>query len=381
MLATRSNHIVFTTIYRADVLLNLHENLERNGNLDNTICWVIGDNRTPVECKQICDQATRKGLETRYLDIAYQDAWGKKFPEFYGMIPYNNETRRNIGFLHALEHDCETMISIDDDNFPTTDDFIGFHAITGKQWHGELIKETSGYYNICEFLTIEPHRPVYPRGFPFNRRGGLNKSTYIAGQSDIIVGVNSGLWTCEPDIDATTWLNGPVQSHGYTGPPSFVLDHETWSPINTQNTSLVRELVPAYLCIPMGHSVPGGRIERYGDIWSGYFLQAVMGGTPFHACFGRPIVEHRRNPHNYLDDLRHEYWGMMLTDWLLSELRKNFMPTGNAIIDRVVQLSEFILSLTGDRIPDWTPPEVEKFIENTGRTLSLWAMACKRITG
>lgn len=377
----KSNHIVFTTIYKAEVLLELTANLERNGRLDDTVCWVVGDLGTPEECKTSCLTAERHGLETKFLSIEYQDTWGKKFPEFYNLIPYKNETRRNIGFLHALEAGCKTLISIDDDNFPSSDDFIGFHAITGTTWQEEILRDASGYFNVCELLDIFPKRPIFPRGFPFNKRGRGNSALPIKPHKRIVIGANSGLWLNEPDIDATTWLNGPVKSNNYLGPPHIVLDQETWSPINTQNTSLMRELIPAYLCIPMGHAVPGGNIERYGDIWSGYFMQAIMNGTPYHICFGRPIVEHRRNPHNYLNDLRHEYWGMMLTDWLLEELRQHFEPVGSDIIDRVIHLAAFIEMLSADRMPAWSPPEVCAFMRNTSQTLYQWALVCRSITG
>ena len=71
--------------------------------------------------RQLSAAASRQGLETVYLGIEEQDAWGAKFPEFYRCIPYNNETRRNLGYLRAMEEGCETLICIDDDNFPTED--------------------------------------------------------------------------------------------------------------------------------------------------------------------------------------------------------------------------------------------------------------------
>ena len=127
------------------------------------------------------------------------------------------------------------------------------------------------------------------------------------------IGVTAGLWLSDPDIDATTWLNGAVSGLSYSGQDQLLLAQSNWTPINTQNTSVVRDLIPAFLCVPMGWDVPGGKIQRYGDIWGGYFLQAIIQGTDYHVSFGRPLVDHRRNPHDYLDDLRGEFWGLMLT--------------------------------------------------------------------
>jgi hypothetical protein len=122
-----------------------------------------------------------------------------------------------------------------------------------------------------------------------------------------------------------------------------MLNQTTWTPANTQNSSIIRELIPAFLCVPMGYKVPGGQIERHGDIWGRYFRQPILRGTPYHVAFEDPLVEHRRNPHNYLDDLRFKYWGMILADWLLEELRENFQCFDSNVVDRVGELPELSL--------------------------------------
>ena len=156
----KSNHIVFTTVHRPDVLFDLVKNLEQHGHLHITLCWVVGDNKTPTECAEICKEVTNLGLETRYLDISKQDEWGRRFQDFYSRIPYDNESRRNIGYLYALEHGCERLISIDDDNFPTSGDFLAGHLHTGRGWEAEIIEEPSGFHNVCEYLEIELSKGV-----------------------------------------------------------------------------------------------------------------------------------------------------------------------------------------------------------------------------
>lgn len=374
-------HIVFTTIFVPHVLEELRLNAERHGHLDRVKVWVVGDRKTPPEARQLSLEATRKGLETVFLDIEEQDRWGAKFPEFYRCIPYDNETRRNLGYLRAMEDGCETLICIDDDNFPTADDFIGGHLHTGRALTGPLLREPSGYHNVCEYLEIVPRRPLFPRGFPFRLRGHSNAPQCILPSAGARIGVTAGLWLKEPDIDATAWLNGRVESVGYHGPEHFVLAQETWSPINTQNTSVVRDLIPGFLCVPMGHEVPGGKIQRYGDIWGGYFLQAVMRGTPYCTSFGRPLVEHRRNPHSYVDDLRFEYWGMILTDWITDLLRTEFKPASAGVGDRVFELGDFLRSTACRQMPAWCPPEVRHFLMATADNLSRWAAVCQAIDG
>lgn len=374
---TKPIHIVFTTIYYPEVLYDLHKNIAKFQHLDDVKVWVIGDKKTPAKCLDLAKEVTNKGLETHYLDVDQQDKWGKSCASFYNRIPYNNETRRNIGYLKALEDGCEILISIDDDNFPMEDDLVGCHSITGKVWEKPVIAEETGFHNICEYLKIEPNRQVFPRGFPFRLRGKENTNNTVKPTVNPTIGVTAGLWLSDPDVDATTWLNGKISGKAYKGDPVYVLDQNTWSPVNTQNTSVVRDLIPAYLCIPMGWEVPGGTIQRYGDIWGGYFLQALMKGTHYNVAFGSPIVDHRRNPHDYVDDLRFEYWGMILTDWLLEKLRSDFNPGATKITERVDELADFIKEGAIPDLPSWCPDEINGFLLWTEGNLRTWAEACR----
>lgn len=373
-------HIVFTTIHFPSVVEELYANLQRYDRLAQVKVWIIGDKKTPATCSALAESITSKGLETVYADIPAQDKWGERIAAFYQQLPYNNETRRNIGFLMALEEGCKLLISIDDDNFPTEDDFIGGHLITGTPLPQQLIHEESGFHNVCEYLQFTPARHIFPRGYPFRLRGSLNSSHKQDAPENGTIGVTAGLWLSAPDIDATTWLNGKIESTDYHGSKSQVLTQNTWTPINTQNTSVLQDLIPAYLCIPMGWSLPGGIIQRYGDIWGGYFLQALIRNSKYHVAFGRPIVEHRRNPHDYLDDLRAEYWGMMLTDWLIGQLRNHFFPHADDIITRVEELADFMRRQAQGDLPPWCPQEVREFLLWTATNQKLWAQACRVVT-
>jgi hypothetical protein len=371
-------HIVFTTINQPVILHDLYENIRKFGHLDEVRVWVVGDCKTPGSAADLAREISKKGLETVYFDIAQQDEWGKAFP-FYKLIPYNTDGRRVFGYLKALEEGCRLMISIDDDNFPTHDDFVGHHQKTGQAWTSTLLREPRGFHNICEYLTLEPQRLIFPRGFPFQLRGHVNQLQTVPGLPGARIGVTEGLWLEEPDVDATTWLNGKVRGVRYLGPDLFVLEQTTWSPVNTQNTSVVRELIPAFVFVTMAWPVPGGKLDRYGDIWGGYFLLALMQGTPYHAAFGRPLVDHRRNPHNYVDDLRFEFWGMVLTDWLLQLLRENFRPAARCMTDRVLELAEFLREDAVGKLPAWCPPEVRAFLFSTAENLNQWSAACREI--
>lgn len=371
-------HVVFTTIFHPTVLNDLFENISSHNHLNETKIWIVGDRKTPESTRRLAQEISQKGLEIVYLDIEEQDIWGAQHLKFYELIPYDNETRRNIGYLYALEDGCRVLISIDDDNFPTQDDFIGGHMQTGSSWQEEILKEPGGFHNICEDLKFIPQRHIFPRGFPFNLRGGTNMPTSIHAPSGALIGATAGLWLSDPDVDATTWLNGKISGIAYTGKSTTVLAQSTWTPINTQNTSVARALIPAYLCVPMGWDVPGGKLQRYGDIWGGYFLQALMRGTKYHVAFGKPLVEHRRNPHNYIDDLRNEFWGMILTDWLVDMLRTQFNPKSTDMCDRVHELATFLEGEALKTLPSYAPEEIHAFMQYLGTTMHHWSDVCAK---
>jgi len=378
MTVHKTCHVVLTTIHHPAILNNLYDNIQKHDHLDEVKVWVVGDRKTPASAALLAREVSLRGLETVYFDISQQDKWGKAFP-LYNLIPYNTDGRRVFGYLRALEEGCEIMIAMDDDNFPADDDFIGGHQRTGQKWPGAVLREAARFHNICEYLTLEPHRLVFPRGFPFQLRGHVNQPESVSGPKDATIGVTEGLWLDEPDVDATTWLNGKLKGVRYNGPDLFVLEQTTWSPINTQNTSVVRELIPAFVFVTMACPVPGGLLDRYGDIWGGYFLMALMQGTKYHAAFGRPLVYHRRNPHNYVDDLRHEYWGVILTDWLLQLLRNSFRPRSQDILDRLPELAEFLDAEGVTQLPGWCPPEITKFMRSTAENLRQWTVACRQV--
>lgn len=371
-------HIVFTTINHPAILNDLYNNISRHGHLHETKVWVVGDRKTPATASALAREVSAKGLETVYFDVEQQDAWGKSLA-LYNLIPYNTDGRRIFGYLRALEDGCEVMLSMDDDNFPAEDDFVGRHMVTGEPWNEPVIREHSKFHNICEYLSFEPQRAIFPRGFPFRLRGHANAPENVAPPTGAKIGVTEGLWLVEPDIDATTWLNGKVSGKAYRGPDLFVLEQSTWSPVNSQNTSVVRDLIPAFVFVTMAWPVPGGKLDRYGDIWGGYFLLALMQGTKYHVGFGRPLVEHRRNPHNYVDDLRYEYWGMILTDWLLELLRDSFHPRSESMTERLFELAEFLSGQAIAKLPVWCPQEVKAFLLSTSENLRQWSGACQCI--
>jgi hypothetical protein len=100
-----------------------------------------------------------------------------------------------------------------------------------------------------------------------------------------------------------------------------LLGDRTWSPINTQNTAIHRSAIVTYYFVKMGYPLGGAFIDRYGDIFSGYFIEACVKHLKNKIRVGEPTVEHRRNSHNYIQDASNELaciWALEdVTEWLV----------------------------------------------------------------
>jgi hypothetical protein len=311
--------VVVTTIGRGEFLADYSAAVTEEHAADRVEFIVIPDRKSPPELFQRCGEHASRGVKVRCPSIEEQDRYLAKL-DLSGFIPYDSDNRRNIGYLMALESGAEVCISIDDDNYARRGErFFAEHSIVASKRPSEAptVNSSNGWFNICRLMEVDPPN-VYPRGFPYKHRHHQPEITEkkVAGT----VSLNAGLWLGEPDLDAMTWLVSPARSKRISH-ASVVLGDRAWSPINTQNTALHRDLIVTYYFARMGYPLAGlVAIDRYGDILSGYLAQACVRHMGDRIRVGTPAVDHRRNSHNYLRDATHEMgcvWLMEdLTDWL-----------------------------------------------------------------
>jgi hypothetical protein len=274
---------------------------------------VVGDRKTPTEAGDYCRSLSRRyPYETVFLGVDDQVRFLRDYPELAVHIPWDCIQRRNLGLLLAYEREADVIITIDDDNFLAEPDFIGAHVVVGQDAEIEAFGAPDGWLNVCDFLVEEHGSRFYHRGFPVEARGGEVVTAPPTTRSGRVV-VNAGFWLEEPDVDAVTRLSAPVRVTGMKRAGNFALAERTWSPFNSQNTALSRELIPAYFLSP--------RIGRYDDIWASYVINAIAGHFGHLITFGRPLVRQERNPHDYWRDLDQERDGMRLTDYVTRRLR------------------------------------------------------------
>jgi hypothetical protein len=314
MTAPRSTAIVTTTIHVPTLLDSyLRDALLFERPAVSVI--VVGDRKTPDAAREFCETLGRRfPYPVTFLGVADQMRYLAGYPELASHLPWDSIQRRQIGLLLAYEHGAEVIITIDDDNYLAEPDFVGLHGIVGRQAALEAMAAPAGWVNVCDFLGEANGFRFYHRGFPPAMRAQpealVPTSTALRGR----VVVNAGLWLEEPDIDAVTRLAAPVRATRFARADNVALVPGNWSPFNSQNTALHRDVLPAYFLSP--------RTGRYDDIWASYVVDAIASHLGDLIAFGHPLVRQERNPHDLWRDLEQERSGMRYTDALVSALRR-----------------------------------------------------------
>jgi hypothetical protein len=192
------------------------------------------------------------------------------------------------------------------------------------------------------------------------------------------VAVNAGLWLADPDVDAITRLALAPTVQRATG-TSVILGPDTWSPVNTQNTSLMHEAIPAYYFVRMGFDLRGMKVDRFGDIFSGFFVQKCAKHLGHALRIGTPVVEHRRSSHNLFKDLQEELAAVVLLEELLPWLRdiklsgRDYQSTYHSLADA---LDEQAQSFRGYIWDDGG----REFLVETARCMRTWLGAIAQLT-
>lgn len=379
---SRRTDIVVTTIFEPFWLEGYLTNLRAHGRSDEVTIRIICDRKTPSTVFEAADAARRDGFDVDCPSLEEQAAYLAAIGAPDDFVPWNTDNRRNIGFLRAWEQGADVLISIDDDNYCVSDeDFVGAHHVVGTD--AAALSDTHGttdapWFNICSLLEVDAGIDVYPRGFPYHARREDALSS-ARGTASGTVAVNAGLWVGDPDVDAITRLTvRPIADR--TRGTAVVLGPDTWSPVNTQNTGLLRDAIPAYYYVRMGFPLQGMKIDRFGDILSGYFVQKCAKHLGYGTRLGSPVLEHRRTEHNLLADLHQELAGVALLEDLLPWLQEVQLSGGDfqsAYADLAARLREVAPTVNGFV---WDEGGRE-FLVETARLMETWLTLVETIGG
>jgi hypothetical protein len=310
---------VTTTINLPAVLFEYEKNFKEKSNSEVPNFMVIGDNKTSYWAEQVCKGFT--DINVQYFSPLRQKVWlDENFPkeDVSLVIPENDIRRRNIGFLVALKDGADYIVSLDDDNYPlVNDDWLETlkRAIEPKKAYLE-VSSKNGYINPCNIMVYGENQYVYSRGYPIDKWYSDSFNSWITlGQTNTVM--HQMLWTNKPDVDAVSNLVYPelkfekfLEPEDFVGPvePVLVANKDQFFPVDTQSIIFSKKLSVFHALYQ--ESLFGMPCHRYDDIWAGLFCQKLIHKNGDHASFGAPLVEHRRNVHNFQKDLQMELVGM-----------------------------------------------------------------------
>lgn len=339
---------------------------------------VIPDRNTDPKLFAACEHHRNQGADIVCPPVQHQ----QELLESLGspnLIPYGTDNRRNVGYLMSWLDGTEVVVSMDDDNLPLRNDFLEGHQVVRRGPEEQLVTSSStGWFNNCSLLEVEPVG-VFPRGFPYRERARFETARLSTAQRTVDVKINGGLWLQDPDVDAVTRLTLRPSVTGNPG-GNAVLDSGTWCPVNSQNTAVHRDAVPAYYFLLMGQNVGGTLMERFGDIFSGYFVQACAQHLGHSVRFGDPLVDHPRNEHDVVNDLAIEMPAIRLLDDLLEWLHE-FPLEGSDYLETYESLSyglnDFAEQVSGRA---WTP-DARAFVHRSAALMRTWLRVLRNGAG
>lgn len=254
---------------------------------------MIGDRRSP----------SSYGIkEVDFLSITDQV---RAFPDFAKALPFDSYSRKNLGYLYAMQTGSKVIIETDDDNRPYGDFPL--------QWQREVIGCSVDYKGWGNVYGLFTNHNVWPRGLPLDC---INiKEPFKSSEATCICPIQQYLADGDPDVDAIYRLVNPQKEFLFDRRSSVILASGSFCPFNSQNTAWFSEAyelmyLPSYVSI------------RMTDIWRSFVAQVCLHAVGMNLSFHSATVYQDRNVHNLMRDFSDEIHGYLhnhrIMDTLLS---------------------------------------------------------------
>lgn len=276
-----NKYIVTTTINSPTVATNKFAQIAVR---HNWMFIIVGDLKTPHE-------EYEKLVNKYYPNVIYLNPETQEnlYKQLSDALGWKTIERRNIGFLYAYENGADIIATVDDDNIPYDD--WGKDLYINQEIDVDIWESQNGYFDP---LSVTNNKDLWHRGYPIEHVFSKNNVIY-KGKSKRKVLVQADLWDGDPDIDAICRLSKkPIVKFENIKPyGSF-----QYSPFNSQNTFISREVIPYYMMLPF--------IGRMDDIWISYIINKLF---PNSIIYNRASVYQDRNIQDLIKNLENEIIG------------------------------------------------------------------------
>ena len=287
--ANTGNWIVVTSINEPN------EQMKTLAHIKNFKLLVIADQKSKASTAKWNDAFANKII---HLNLNEQENLNLKS---FSTTPLNSYTRKNLGYLYAIQNGARFIYDTDDDNAPLVDinEYFNFethdHGLIFENEGGNTINVYNPYAHFGQPL-------IWPRGFPLTQIQQANESfRYVCGLRKTSW-VQQGVVNGDPDVDAIFRL---TKSHKFKRidikfdpiSPSIQYPSGSMAPYNAQNTFFHYEAFWS-LYLPNTVSI------RVTDIWRSYWAQRLIWLLNGTITFNGPSAYQLRSPHSYLKDFK-----------------------------------------------------------------------------
>ncbi|MGC2656851.1 MAG: hypothetical protein WA324_02665 [Bryobacteraceae bacterium] len=215
--------------------------------------------------------------------------------------PENNYSRKNLGYLLAIEAGCSVIRETDDDNRPGPD----FFDVPSRRIRAPHIRG-GGWVNIYSYYSYQSFgdQPLWPRGFPLTELQTHPPIYDTLVVSDVYCPIQQGLVAGEPDVDAISRLVFGPRHLRFSG-RSVALGEGSWCPFNSQNTTWWSDAFPLMY-------LPAHCSFRTTDILRSFVAQRIAWSQNWSIRFHESEVFQNRNEHDLLIDFEQEVPSILL---------------------------------------------------------------------
>ena len=271
--------LIITTINDLNSLNKIYQAINKEIDI-----IAIGDKKTPIQ------KAGTYSFLT-YLDIQKQKI---AFPEFEKKLPQNHYSRKNIGYLKAIQENATLIIDWDDDIIPLSNFNKFVNLISANNIiNSNIAKTDKKWFNVYSYFTEEK---IWMRGYPLNK---INENTHIKTElKKQTISIVQCLTNGEPDVDSIYRLvfNKNIE---FNNQLHLTLPKNVWSPFNSQSTLFKENSFPLlYLPTTCGF--------RITDILRGFIAQRCLWANDENLIFSSPTNYQKRNKHNLMNDFSEE---------------------------------------------------------------------------
>lgn len=226
------------------------------------------------------------------------------------LLPTGHYSRKNLGYLLAMQNKSNVIIETDDDNIPLENFWINRESEVDS-----ICFEDAGWVNVYKMFS---NVHIWPRGFELTKiMQPLPSSSY---KKIVFSPIQQYLADENPDVDAIYRLTAqlPVTFNQHQ---SIALGNRSICPFNSQNTVWFSEAYPL-LYLPSFCSF------RMTDIWRSFVAQRISWACGWHITFHSSTVRQERNEHNLLRDFNDEISGYLLNSVIVDRLMELDLKNG-----------------------------------------------------